>query len=110
MDATAFKAARLALGLTEIEFAAHFGVSRRTIQNWSTGKGPPTYIADLIELALSMQIAPPKQPERMSDGEAMIELSRNLAPALERIATAARNAGWTTAQIARAIQHLTEQA
>ena len=46
-----FKAARHALGHTQIEMAAHLGVSRRTIQNWEAGTAP---IPQSVAMALGV--------------------------------------------------------
>ncbi len=91
MDAEAFRAARRELGLTEIGFGKAFGASRRTVQNWSK-KGPPAYIAELLQLALLTRIAGPGRSVAGAVGasDAMTKLS----PVLNSLLSSAIAAGW----------------
>lgn len=92
MDAEAFRVARRDLGLTEIGFGNAFGVSRRTVQNWSK-KGPPPYIAELLQLALLMRIVGPGRSDAVP----------SVAPALDTLLASAVAAGWNKAAVLAAV-------
>ena len=53
--AQGFKALRLSTGLTQSQFAALYGLSRRTVQNWEADPGDPNArpIPDYVFLYLS---------------------------------------------------------
>eukprot|EP01012_Entosiphon_sulcatum_P055357 TRINITY_DN77183_c0_g1_i1.p2 TRINITY_DN77183_c0_g1~~TRINITY_DN77183_c0_g1_i1.p2 ORF type:complete len:115 (+),score=11.41 TRINITY_DN77183_c0_g1_i1:181-525(+) len=98
MDAEAFRAARRELGLTEIGFGNAFSISRRTVQNWSK-KGPPPYIAELLQLALVTRIAGPgADAARESDAVA------KLSPALNSLLSSAIAAGWDKGVVIAAVE------
>ena len=100
MDAEAFRAARRNLGLTEVGFGDMFGVSRRSVQNWSK-KGPPPYIAELLQLALLTRIAGP----RRSDADSVrADAVPPVAPALDSLLTSAVAAGWDKAAVLAAVE------
>lgn len=45
---------RARTGLTQREFAEHFGIPRRTIENWEQGKNKcPQYILNLLEIVIT---------------------------------------------------------
>lgn len=98
MDAEAFRAARRRLGLTEVGFGDMFGVSRRSVQNWSK-KGPPTYIAELLKLALLTRIGGPER----SDADSAETDTAPVAPALDALLTSAVAAGWDKSAVLDAI-------
>lgn len=101
MDAKTFRTVRQELGLTEIGFGDMFGVSRRTVQNWSK-KGPPAYIAELLQLALLTRIA---GPGRSAAGE--VEASdavAKLSPALNSLLSSAIAAGWDRGIVVAAVE------
>lgn len=101
MDAEAFRAARRELGLTEIGFGNAFGVSRRTVQNWSK-KGPPAYIAELLQLALLTRIA---GPERFAAGVVGArDAVAKLSPALNSLLSSAIAAGWDKDVVVAAVE------
>lgn len=101
MDAEAFQAARRELGLTEIGFGNAFGVSRRTVQNWSK-KGPPAYIAELLQMALLTHIA---RPERSAAGTAgASDAVAKLSPALNSLLASAIAAGWNEDVVIAAVE------
>lgn len=98
MDAEKFRNTRRALGLTEVGFGSAFGVSRRTVQNWAK-KGPPPYIAHLLELALVLQI-PVRSPNAGFD-----EILEELTPALDAVLKSATAADWDRQAVLVAIEH-----
>lgn len=101
MDAEAFRIARRDLGLTQVAFGEAFGVSRRTVQNW-TRKGPPTYIAELLQLALVNRIAGPK-PTRGHETEP-VGAFPNIAPALDTLLRASIQVGWEKEAMIAAVE------
>lgn len=47
---------RARTGLTQREFAEHFGIPRRTIENWEAGVNqPPQYVISLLEIAIEKE-------------------------------------------------------
>lgn len=99
MDAEAFRAARRKLGLTEVGFGDMFGVSRRSVQNWSK-KGPPVYIAELLQLALLTRIAGPGH----SDADSTQADAVPVAPALDSLLASAVAAGWDNGAVLAAVE------
>lgn len=99
MDAETFKTVRRELGLTEIGFGHAFGVSRRTVQNWGK-RGPPRYIGELLQLALSNRIARP-QGSQADTSDAAAALS----PALDALLDTALAAGWSNETVLVAVEH-----
>lgn len=106
MDAATFRAARKALGLTQLGFCEAFGVARRTAQNWES-KGPPEYISRLLKNALAATVQPPADyPDncRLAD-DALLKLS----PGLEALLASAMAAGWPRAVVLSAVEVWTRQ-
>lgn len=99
MDAEALREARRKLGLTEVAFGDMFGVSRRSVQNWSK-KGPPPYIAELLKLALLTRIAGPGR----SDADPTPAGAVPVAPALDTLLTSAVAAGWDKGAVLKAFE------
>lgn len=99
MDAEAFRAARRKLGLTEVAFGDMFGVSRRSVQNWSK-KGPPAYIAELLKLALLTRISGPGRSGTFSTQASGVPV----APALDSLLTSAVAAGWDNGSVLAAVE------
>lgn len=105
MDADAFRAARLRLRFTEEQFAQSFGVSRRTVQNWSA-KGPPAYIGELLQHALASKILPPERALPGS-GEREVEdedAAVKLIPVLDEFLHTAQSAGWPKKMVIAVVQ------
>lgn len=47
------KEMRAATGLSQVKFAEHLGIPRRTIENWESGVNAcPSYVKDLIQFRL----------------------------------------------------------
>jgi transcriptional regulator with XRE-family HTH domain len=99
MDAEAFRAARRKLGLTEVGFGEMFGVSRRSVQNWSK-KGPPAYIAELLKLALLTCLV---GPDRLGVDPAQAD-AVPVSPALDTLLTSAVAAGWDRGAVLEAVE------
>jgi transcriptional regulator with XRE-family HTH domain len=109
MDSAAFRAARAKLGLTEVEFARTFGVSRRTVQNWAA-KGPPDYIAELLRFALTYKVSPPSGSTSSPNNAVLLpEAVSSFAPILEAVLEAARTSGWPLDVVRAAILHWAER-
>lgn len=105
MDADAFKAARRKLGQTEVQFAQSFGVSRRTVQNWSA-KGPPAYVGELLQLALVSKIPPPDKanPETIDQAALLEDAAAKLRPVFDEFLRTANSVGWSTTTVIATLQ------
>lgn len=56
------KALRAAIGLTQKEFSARFGIPHRTLISWETGaRTPPDYAINLLRLAVYSVIEKPRR-------------------------------------------------
>ncbi|WP_158516242.1 hypothetical protein [Bosea vaviloviae] len=96
--------------MTEVELAQAFGISRRTVQNWSA-KGPPAYIAELLQLALSSKVRAPTRTVSINDVDdaAVEEAAAALSPALNSLIKSACSAGWSDGIVAAAMRRWLEE-
>lgn len=61
------KAIRSSLGLTQVAFAARYGIPRRTVEDWERGlREPPEYVITMIDklTEADVEAAPAKGEER----------------------------------------------
>lgn len=54
------KELRVKTGLSQVKFAAKYGIPRRTIESWEDGsRKPPDYVIDLLERVIESERALP---------------------------------------------------
>lgn len=62
------KEIRADLGMTQAQFSEAFGIPKRTIQEWETGRRtPPPYVIRLINLAAAVYPATDPRPPRSTE-------------------------------------------
>lgn len=103
MDGDAFRQCLRAMGLTQVQFAEAYGVSRRTVQYWCVD-GPPPLVGMLLsevmpDAAVGQPPADPVQRE--------LVLREMLVKKVGLLPDRLRKKGWTVQEIEAALATLT---